>query len=123
MRANQSFQFANLASHPGTTNFRGSIGRKANPKRHLETDKKLAKIRKLRAHLVETHFIHDRLDLRRCLRKERDRPLHIVETRGPGNELENPSRVSSSHARMTRHKLLAGREIQRIPVLADTPAF
>src|SRR6476619_6436757 len=113
MRANQSFQFANLASHPGTTNFRGSIGRKANPKRHLETDKKLAKIRKLRAHLVETHLIDDRLDLRGCLRTERDRPLHIVETRGAGNELDDPPSVSPSHARMTSHKFLSARKIQR----------
>jgi hypothetical protein len=47
--------------------------------RQLNTDVKFAEIRVLSADRIETHFVNDRLDLKRVTRKQRYAPFRVIE--------------------------------------------
>ena len=76
-----------------------------------------SELRELRTDFVETHFVDDRLDVRRRVRKERHAPLAVVETGRARDELAHATCVGAADARVAGHEFFALLEIERIPIL------
>ena len=71
--------------------------------RQLNADVKLTEIRIFGAHRIETHFLNDRLDLKRVAREQRHAPLRVVQAGRSRNQLFYFAGKLTSHARMTFH--------------------